>query len=486
MYDIILFRPPESYSNNLKSWRPPLNLIYLATPLSEAGYSVKIIDSGTDENWRLTFEQSLSDSLLAVGISVMTGIQIKGTLEAAKLIKNIKNIPIILGGIHPTMLPLETIKNKYVDIIVKGEGEIKLLNIVKNLKENRDLSLVKGIIYKSNDKIIETEMQNEYIDLNKMNIPKYDFVDIDYYKTAARHYFPEKINVIDLNTDRGCPYRCGFCYNLNFNNRKWRYINEDRLIDIIVTVKNKYDIKGFNFVSDNFFVNQDRVKKFCSSLIEKKIDILWHADIRIDTFVKYDEAIIKLIYESGCRALTFGIESGSQKTLNLIHKDIKIEDILIAHKRAKKNSFKTFYHFMVGFPDETIQDIRETIKLIDKLKQDEDVYIYGPSTYVPYPGTTLYNRCKELDLKVLENFEDWISYDWAKESNLPWFNDKIRIFIEETQNVIQSIGNPNKKRSLLKKLFYWYMCIRLKGLIFNIKFNNIDFNIIQRIKKYGS
>ena len=311
--------------------RMPSSLIYLGTYLKEQGYQPIIIDTRVDSNFEKKIKENISESI-AVGITTMTGMQILFALHLAKLIRNIsKNIPIIWGGVHPTLLPEQTIKNEFVDIIVRGEGEETFLELIQNLEQKKEINDIKGITFKNKKGDIINNKDRPFLDINKLPMPDWDLIDYNKYR------------IFDVMSARGCPHRCTFCYNKKFNNRMWRSKNADLVLNEIVYLVKKYNIKQLNFIDDNFFTNKKRVEDICKGLIERKIDIKWRASCRIDYLNNYDETFLNFLNKAGLAELFIGAESGSQPILDNIKKDATIEQALNAVKKCRDNNIQGQY-----------------------------------------------------------------------------------------------------------------------------------------------
>ena len=404
MADVILFRPKMSKGETITlDYRPPLGLLSIAAPLTKNNYKVKIVDAETNLYWLEDLDKELDESTVCVGVSSMTGRQISRGLKFSKIVKDRFNIPVIWGGLHASMLPEQTIKNDLVDVVVKGEGEEAFLKIVTTMKYGNSLKNIPNVWWKENGKICSNPMA-QFIDLNNFNSLPYHLLDCEKYIKIERAYFPGCRRTFELHTDRGCPHRCGFCYNININGHKWRCFTASKVIEQIECLVKKFSLDGINFVADNFFVDKQRVADICNEIIKRKIKIAWHADCRIDYFAGYDDSFIALLKESGCKVLTFGVESGSQRILNLIHKDINLDKVFKVNEKLKKWQMGVYYHFMAGFPGETKEDLLETYRVMLEL---HDKYprarFYGPSIYTPYPETPLYHRCIEMGFKSPED-----------------------------------------------------------------------------------
>ena len=199
--NIFLIQPGEKSS----FYRMPLSLLAVGSALDKEGYNVKIVDMRFDDYKKYNYKNAIF-----VGVTVLTGPTIKHSLEFSRFIKeNYPDVPVVWGGIHPSLLPNQTIKNKYIDIVVRGEGEITAVELARSLEKNKSLKGIRGLTYKRMGKIINNP---ELPFLNMDSLPKinYNLYPLDKATTALGD-FP-------YNSSRGCPSRCKFCYNLNYNN----------------------------------------------------------------------------------------------------------------------------------------------------------------------------------------------------------------------------------------------------------------------------
>lgn len=480
MANVVLFRPRETYSEAIATHRAPLGLIYLGTALKQKGFTVAIIDTETTPNWMPALQSVVDGDTFMAGVGVMTGYQIKGALEFSKAVRRIKAMPVVWGGLHPTLLPEQTIRNELVDVVVIGEGEAKFAALAKRAQERADLDAVPGIFFKDNGNIIRTHDES-FLDMDSLATPDYSLVDIEYYANQKRRFMDGRARCLDLNTDRGCPNRCGFCYNLKFNDRRYRYMSAGKVIEAVSRLKELYCLDAINFTADNFFANKERVRSICAGLIERDLNVAWHADMRIDTFMRYDEELLRLVKQSGCAELTFGIESGSERVLALIEKDIHVKQALNAHDRSREIGFKVNYHFMIGFPEERRADVRETMKLICRLTRDRRATVFGPSMYIPYPGTPLFERSVQMGFKPPESLEGWITYDWDNISKFPWFKSSYRRYLNEAQYVAKTAIAP--PLNFARLIFVKYFRLRLWGMANGISLFGLDIALLQFCKR---
>lgn len=398
----------------------PTGLLYIAMALRKINIEVSIFHMGSDDIGTLSLEK-----YLFVGISMLTGDLIKNGLSVAKIIKNYnENIPIVIGGVHPSLLPEESLQNELIDFVVIGEGDITIQELATCLLNNSDVSGIKGLGYKNSSNHIVINEQREFLDMNEL-----DF-DLPYELLS---FFPKKTSVM-VHTSRGCPYRCSFCYNPALNKRKYRFKSSERVIDEIEYLHKKYSIDYFSFAcEDEFFIYPQRVYEILKFIIDRDIKIRWTAFCRFNSFIqaydKFGQDFIDVVKRSGCLYLSFGAESGSQRLLDeIVHKDIKVEQIIKTVEIVKKANIPHRVSFICCFPTETETDLNASFDVIDKITLNNPLITLGLFKLLPYPGTTIYDLLKkEYNLKTPSSLEEWGNYDVsgnAPLSDITWMPEE--------------------------------------------------------------
>ena len=273
---------------------------------------------------------------------------------------------------------------------------------------------------------------------------------------------------ISYQSSRGCAHRCTFCYNHLFNQFKFRPINSDKVLDDIEHIYSIFHPERIHFVDDNFFQSKKRVEEICKGLIDRNIKISWDTTCRLDYFSKYNTPFINLLVKSGCVLLSFGGESGSQKILNDIQKDITPEDTIEAVKKCKLAGIQPVLSFMTNFPNETKKDVFETLSLIDELIEvNDNLRISRIAMYTPFPGSVLYDRAKEEGINMPKTLEDWsnfpsfletIDLPWTKKSHKKLINTIAMISTMSQCNfnyVISAINRKKREKPLGRNGFLW-------------------------------
>jgi len=483
MLDIILIQPKLGYVDSFIYKNTLPSALLSIARLVDKDYKVKIIDQRIDKNWKKHLLKELNQNPLCVATTCMTGMPIKSALEISKFVKDNSNIPVIWGGQHPTILPEQCLKNKNIDIVVRGEGEITFYQLVKALDKNKPLKNIKGISYKKNKKIIRNP-DREFADLNKLPSLPYHLINI-------KDYLTKRLNVPSLymETSRGCPNNCGFCYNKFFNKYQWRALSSENVIKNIKHAVDNLQIKNIFFYDDNFFVNARRAKDIVKGIIREKFDIIWEPQGSDINYVnQLNNKYLKLLEQSRCSRLTFGVESGSKRILDLINKKISPKKVLDLNKKLSKYKMTANYNFMGGFPTETSGDLRKTVNLSLKLlEQNKNATISNILIYTPYPGTDLYTIDSKYGFKQPQTMEGWVNYN-TDTVNLPWLSKKRKdlleslficsLFFDKKSDEL----NSQKIIRLLAKLYRPIAKTRLRKMFFRFMVEKKIYKIFKKFE----
>ena len=325
--------------------------------------------------------------------------------EAINILKKIKSanhkITTVIGGPHPTCYADKTFKNECVDFLFRGEAELSFPIFIEELeKTTHDWSRVPGLTYKADDGTIKNnEMQHER-DLDKSRIPDYDAIDLDGYIENGYNYCASFKRNAPIWVTRGCPYRCAFCSAPIINGRRLRRHSLDYVIEWIKYLYYEKGIKLINIIDDNFTLDVRFAKEFCKSIISLEIkDLQFNSPngIRVQ---RSDKELFVLMKKAGWEYVSIAPESGSVKTLRRMKKDLDIDIIPEKVKEICDAGMKVHGLFMVGYPGETMEDIKATEKLLRKCRFDM-VYI---ANFQPLPGTPVYDelvKAGEIDNGLL-------------------------------------------------------------------------------------
>jgi radical SAM superfamily enzyme YgiQ (UPF0313 family) len=426
MSDIVLVYPKASFMEKaMNKLYLPLAFLSCSVFLAK-DYSIKIIDQRVSKNWKKELIKELKTSPKCVGLSTSTGEQIGYALEISKFVKDYSNTPIIWGGPHPTILPEQTLKNQYIDYVIEGEGEIAFHEFIKYLNGDLKIEEVHNLWYKTNG-LIKNNPLAKLVDLNTLPQLPYHLVNISNYILS---YGNKKMLI--LEGSRGCPNRCKFCFvNKSSSQRVWRALTPQNLFDQIVYLKDRYNIDGVEFQDLSSFVDINRIIEFSNIVIQNKLKIFWNTCGRIDDLLKLGKEGIDLLEKSGLKRLSVGIESGSEKILEMINKKLTLDQIYKISKLLNHRRIDPYYSFIIGFPRETKSQRDETRKLIlYLLKENKNAKVSLLHCYRPLPGNELYEMCKELGLKEPKSLKDWSKFH-TTQINFPWLSKKAQIEIKK-------------------------------------------------------
>lgn len=397
---ILLINPSsyEIYGGLPPSFQIPLGLAYIASVTENAGYDVKIIDVDA-ENWAgQQFVKRITEiNPDIVGITCTTPIY-SSAVKIAEIVKKTSNAVTVLGGIHPTIVPEESIKPPSIDIVVKGEGEKTFLELLKCIETRDDLLKVNGIVLKRNGKIITTPERELILNLDEVPFPARHL-----FKTQ-KYTYPDSLKkrTFPIITSRGCPGRCTYCNTQYIFGHRFRSRSAKNVVEEIKLLINKYGAEEIHIWDDNFTTNKNRVFEIRDELKKSdiKIKFAFPNGLRADFL---NEEILKCLKEMGTYSIAIGVESGSQMILNRTKKNIKLEKIQDAFGIAKKLKLETWAFFMFGLLGETKETIQETISFAKKL--DPDIAKFH--ILKPYPGTEIYDELKKNGLLLTEEYSNY-------------------------------------------------------------------------------
>lgn len=369
----------------------PISLLYIAQPLIEAGIDVEILDQRFETEFFKALRERLNAGLICIGISCITGPQIYHLIKIATFIKSISSVPIVVGGSHATILPEQTLESALIDYVVLGKGEIPFLNLVQSLK-NHDFTGLPMVGHKDGNNVIIT----------KGDVADCDVTEIPYHLVSKY----KKASTVSLLTSRGCLYSCSFCAV------KLLYpeYSELPLNDVFHMIKGALNLRPttVNILDDNFFYNIKRVRDLFSLCRQNGLYFKWVCSGRVDEVLKVDDSILAELKESRLVSVFLGVESGSERILNLINKKIDKNMVLALNQKLKRYGISPHFSFMADFPTETDFDREETIKLIHQLKNENpSAMIWKINKYTPYPGTKLFQMSVENGFVAPTTLQGW-------------------------------------------------------------------------------
>jgi len=413
---VLLIKPKTKLESSViskaESLLPPAGLLYIASSLRKANHTVEFLDMDFDCNL-----QGILDSFKPdwIGITSTTP-SFPYAMEVVKKLKSMTSVPIVLGGVHASSLGGRLLeKYKHLDFVVRGEGEQAMVDLV----DGKPPASIPGVCYRNNDQIIEKDMT--YIDdLNTLPFPardltfKYKYRDSPLYRRTEKH--------ATILFSRGCVHKCIFCDYQTRGRPRFRSAE-----NILTELKEAYaqGLSDFRILDEFFTMNRPLVKAICEGIVESGMKITWNCQTRADAL---NEEMIIMMKKAGCWGIQIGVETGSPRVMELIHKKLDLNKVPDVVKLLKKHGMFTTCFFMIGFPFETMEDIEKTISYSRALDCDMVTY----SRVTPFPATDLWplsglDEFDETTLKKLGIFSN--EGYFLKELDLPKiFSRAIRSF----------------------------------------------------------
>jgi len=317
-----------------------------------------------------------------------TSPQYKYALLLAKQIKTEGN-RVVFGGIHPSALPELVLEQDCIDAIVIGEGEKAMLQLVEDVDKGVNIS---KRIYGA-----------DYIE-NLDDLPFPDRNTIKNERNIQQAFQDNGVRISSVLSSRGCPFRCSFCCSHVLWQRKVRFRSPSNILDEVEQLVKNWDLQFLKFADDTITTNKQQVIEFCKLKIERGIKIPYGANAQINTV---DEEMLRYMAKSGCQELWYGVESGSPRILKEIHKNTDVNKIKTVFKLTQDYGIKTRAYFLLGMPNETIEDIEMTERLCDELQPD----IIGFTLLAPFPINEYfdYETMTEWDWSMFDEYNnDWV------------------------------------------------------------------------------
>jgi anaerobic magnesium-protoporphyrin IX monomethyl ester cyclase len=377
MFNVTLINPPQF----TRYPQPPIGLALIAAILEKEGYPIQLIDAnalglGPEETVAMVTDTDI------VGITAMTPT-IGAALNIARLLKQAKpKAVIVFGGAHPTLLPEETLTaSPAVDIVIRGEGDAAVIELLHTLEENHSPESVAGISYRVEKKVVHTTDRTSSVAMDSLPFPAYHLLPWKKYKPHPPHGMAMPFAA--MVTSRGCPYHCAYCSKPVFGSR-FRAQSPERVVEEMAYLKRKFGVKEIAFYDDSFTLDKKRVHAIAATIIDKGLKIAWTCETRVNLV---DEELLRHMNQAGCYAVAYGIESASPEIIRTLQKDITLEQVNKAVRDSHEAGLQVIGYFMLGSPGETTETIRQTIDFAKKLKVDFAQF----SVTTPFPGTDLFD-----------------------------------------------------------------------------------------------
>jgi anaerobic magnesium-protoporphyrin IX monomethyl ester cyclase len=396
---VVLFNPESEF------YAMPLGLVAVGSALDPAKYDVRIFDARIDREAASKVISEAGDAT-CVGFSVFSGPPIAGALDLSRELKRrFRNLPIIWGGWHPSILPEQCIASGAVDAVVIGQGEGAFRELMDVVDDRPQWTNIAGLCVSIDGDRPQRTAPRALAKMESFPGARYDLLDVESY---FRHKGKRQL---DYSSSRGCPYKCTFCADPMVYRSKWTGLPAARIIDELQALYTQYRMDEVFFLDDDLFASLKRIQELTDAFVEARIPFSWKGTARADELCRLPETFFERLRTAGCKRINVGAESGSQKVLDQIKKQYKADQILKAAERAAGAGISISYSFIAGFPGETDEDFQATLDMIKAIRRrgqqlETSVYFYSP-----YPGTELVQELEQRGLKLPGKLEDWANFN---------------------------------------------------------------------------
>jgi len=395
----------------------PLGILAVATPLLRAGYQVRIVDSTITPDFQMRVLEELEDGL-CLAVSLVTGPMIRETVDIARAAKQLYPAkPVILGGWHPSLLPDQTLAAEYVDVVVQGQGEEALLEILQRVEAGESMEGIAGVGYKQDGRLVFNPPR-ALRPIAELPPKAYHLADFDAYQRVCGRRWAM------YTSSLACPYNCAYCTNDGVYGRKWNALGADQVVEETTDLVRRYGLSLLWVVDDNFLVDRERALAIAEGLVRSEVRFDWSVQASTNLVVRLTVDELKLLRRAGLSQVAQGAESGSRKVLHLMNKDFqKLETVYQAADKLSQAGIRPSFNMIFGFPGEGDAERRESIQLIMNVCRRYPGAEFWTNIFTPYPGSPVMQRAAEIGLEVPDSLEGWADY-FPRYTTLPWLNGK--------------------------------------------------------------
>lgn len=451
--NICLIKPPILHKGASFALMPtpPLGLAYIAGVLEKDNHNLQVIDSSAEsinevKNYRddiyifgLTKEEickRINPNTEIICISFMfTNNWLYGR-EVVKEIKlNFPNVIIIAGGEHATAAPEYCMKQSPIDFIVLGEGEETVAELVKKIERNEDLTQIDGIAYRENNNVISNKRRKRLSSIQDIPWPAWHLFPLKKYFDQKMTHGVYRGNTLPVMATRGCPYTCTFCSNPQMWGKAYEMRPPTDFVNELEYLHTTYNVVNFDLYDLTAIMFKDWIVAMCKEILSRNLKITYQlpSGTRAEAI---DFEVADLLYKSGCKNITYAPESGSNKVLKSVKKQIELDEMLKSIKHSNNAGMIVHLNIILGFPDDRHSDLLKTIWFLVKCSWF-GAHDIAPAVFTPYPGSTLYNRLTKqgkLDiydddciLEIISSYDLWPSKVYSE--NISQFLIKLYVFI---------------------------------------------------------
>jgi radical SAM superfamily enzyme YgiQ (UPF0313 family) len=394
-----------------------LCLLSLASTLREADFDVVVIDAAIEPDYQNRVLQEVSGAL-CLGISVLTGPMIRGAIEVSKAVKRQHpDFPIVFGGWHPSLLPGQTLDEPFVDVVVRGQGEITLRELAEALASGKPVSDVQGLSWKSHGMPHHNPERRVQL-LDSLPTPAYDLVDFDAYERQCG------VRKLAYATSVGCPYACNYCTDMVFYKRRFNALGAERVAEELAELVTRYRISEVALLDSNFPVDIHRALRIAQAIYDSGVKFRWTFQASTDFLCRMSDEQVRLLGDSGVSHMGFGTESTSEGVLKLMNKrHQRVDEMFETARKAAIGGIRVTFNLIFGYPGETEADRAITFRTMSEIAQRFRNVSFSPNIFTPYPGIPIWPQLRELGVKEPQSLQQWMEMPLGA-NMLPWLQGR--------------------------------------------------------------
>jgi len=432
---------------------PPLALLALASILEGRGYRVQIIDSTIEPRFKERILEQL-DEAICLGISIVTGPMIEEAIEVSRAVKA-KNpkFPVILGGWHPSTLAGQTLAASYVDVVVRGQGELALGEIVERLEAGEELDGIEGCSFKRSTGEVVHNPNRKTTYIQDLPPKSYHLIDLEPYARLSRSRW------VTYTSSHGCPYDCSFCSNASLYGRAWNALPAARVVSEMTELVRRFRLEMVDIIDDNFLVDRQRGIDIANGIIESGERFDWCIQTTANFLLRTSDQDVQLMRRSGLKRVFIGAESGSDDVLRSVNK-VRFQGTHVLHDVAEKLAragITCTFSLIFALPGETEEDRRQTLEMLGDIQRRFPTTEFHSNIYTPYPGAPNFHQAIAMGLREPQTLEEWAAF-YPKFQRLPWIDDATHERIQIMRDYIRigfgaaPVGRTNRARQAVVRM----------------------------------
>ena len=380
----------------------------------QAGFDVKLVDNLLSPDYEKTILRETEDAL-CLGISVLTGPHIGAAVRVSRAVRKLRpEMPIVFGGWHASLATEQTLREPFVDAIVKGQGELTLLELVQRIADGQDWHGIRGLSFKDADGKIVQEPDRPVANINDLPSPAYHLADPDIYAAASG------VRQLAYTSSVGCPYQCNYCTDQVFYKRRFNAYHVERVVNDLAELVPRYDIQHVPFFDSNFLVDRKRAVAIAKGIVESGVKFQWDFQTSTDFLALMSEQEVSMLAASGVNHIGFGTESASQEVLTLMNKKFQhVDQMVETARKTNLAGIHVVFNIILGYPGETEAHRQQTFRIMSDIAREYSNVSFSPNIFTPYPGIPIWPQLKEMGVREPQTLAEWETL--ALGTNvLPW------------------------------------------------------------------